>query len=39
MGDKNPKKRPKLKKTAIKPRVAPEAQAEPEVVKKAKKPE
>jgi len=36
MGDKNPKKAPKQKKTAGKPSVAPVIQAEPEVVKKAK---
>jgi hypothetical protein len=38
MGDKNPKKMPKQKKTVVKPHVAPEVKAEPEVVKKAKKP-
>ncbi len=37
MGDKNPKKMPKQKKTAAKPIVAPVIQAEPELIKKAKK--
>jgi hypothetical protein len=36
MGDKNPKKAPKQKKTAGKPSVSSVVQAEPEVVKKAK---
>lgn len=36
MGDKNPKKAPKQKKTAAKPNVVPVIQAEPEVIKKAK---
>jgi hypothetical protein len=36
MGDTNPKKAPKQKKTAGKPSVAPVIQAEPEVVKKTK---
>lgn len=36
MGDTNPKKAPKQKKTAGKPSVAPVIKAEPEVVKKAK---
>jgi hypothetical protein len=38
MGDKNPKKMPKPKKTAVKPSAAPVVQAEPELIKKAKKP-
>ncbi|MEG1755112.1 MAG: hypothetical protein RRZ24_03395 [Clostridia bacterium] len=38
MGDKNPKKMPKQKKSAMKPSATPPVQAEPELVKKAKKP-
>jgi|GEM_PF-1990374 len=38
MGDKNPKKMPKPKKTAGKPSVAPVIHTEPELIKKVKKP-
>lgn len=38
MGDKNPKKMPKPKKTATKHATAPEIHAEPELIKKVKKP-
>ena len=36
MGDTNPKKAPKQKKSAGKPSVTPVTQAQPEVVKKTK---